>query len=118
MTRQEGRTVAFSSELARHGWWLLVSTVLAVIIGLAVDALIPALIYAGVNNLGTWLYVDQIPAGHGGRTARVVPCLAAALVPVGLPLVLLGTNGSYADRSMEHTLSKDAPAASPSSGPW
>ncbi len=94
------------------------STVLAVIIGSFVGALIPALIYSGVNNLGTWLYLDQFPAGHGGRWARVAPHLAAALVPVGLPLVVLATNGSHADRDMEHTLAKDAPAASPSSGPW
>jgi hypothetical protein len=97
---------------------LVVSTVLAVIIGSFVGALIPALIWCGVNNLGTWLYLDQFPAGQGGRLARVVPYLAAALIPVGLPMVLLGTNGSYADRSMEHTLAKDAPAASHSSGPW
>lgn len=98
---------AVSNELTRHGWWLVVSTVLAVTIGLATDVLIPAMIYVGVNNLGTWLYLDQFPAGHGGRTARVAPYLAAALVPVGLPLVVLATNGSYADRSMEHTAEKE-----------
>ena len=107
--------VAVRNELARHGWWPVVSTVLAVTIGLIVGALIPALVDVGVNNLGTWLYLDQFPTGHGGRWARVAPYLAAALVPVGLPLVALATNGSYADRSMVHTVEKDFSAPPPPS---
>ena len=83
------------------------STVLAVVVGLVFDAMIPALIYTCLNNLGTWLYIDQFPAGHGGKTARLAPYLAAVLLPVGPPLVVAGTNGSHADRSFEHTVEKD-----------
>lgn len=105
-------------ELARHWWWLAFSGTLAVVVGLVTETLIPVLVYVGVNNIGTWLYVDQLPTGHGPRMARMSPYLAALLVPIGLPLVLLATNGRSAVRSPQTTLDRDPPTDPPAPTLW
>ena len=81
--------------IERHGRWLAVSFMLALVPGFFVGYWGVALLYAAFNGAGAVLYLDGLDPRRkwARRRGLVVKILAAVLLPVGILGLLVSKSG-------------------------